>query len=120
MVRSVLVAVVGLLVLANGGTHAGDPPALDLDEYIGTWQTEYEDKEGKNREIWTLAWNDKQTYIDFHTETWVNSKLAYVGEGFLFYAEPEDEYRMYLMMDNGALHESIGGIEEQIVSSDRT
>ena len=80
----------------------------DLAAYIGSWQTEYQDAEGDNKQIWTMKWNEKKTFLDFRTLTFLNNEVIFVGVGFIFYSEPESEYRMYLMMDNGALHESIG------------
>ena len=81
---------------------------LGLAPYVGSWQTEYKDSDGDNKQIWTMTWNEKKTFLDFRTLTFLNDEVIFVGVGFIFYSEPESEYRMYLMMDNGALHESIG------------
>ncbi len=80
----------------------------DLAGYVGAWETKYQDQDGDNKQIWTFEWNVKKTYLDLRTLTYLNDEVIFVGDGFVFYAKPDSEYRIYLMMDNSVLHESIG------------
>lgn len=80
-----------------------------LDSMTGDWTTFPREKvDSGTGQNWQIKWNKKSKYLDYHVETISKNEVAYEGNGFILYDPELDTYRIYLMMDNGALHESVG------------
>ena len=71
-----LTAFVTLTLLLLASSLAGDPSLASgavpgaghgLAPFVGSWQTEYKDSDGENKQIWTMKWNAKKTFLDFQT-----------------------------------------------------
>jgi hypothetical protein len=80
-----------------------------LARYVGVWESTDEGKDGtKWREEWAFKWNPSHTFLNYRTVVERNGEPFSIGAGFLMYDVKTATYRLYLMVDNGALHESIG------------
>jgi hypothetical protein len=76
---------------------------------VGVWESKETEKDGTQwREEWRFDWNDTHTFLDYCTVVERNGEPYATGVGFLMYDVKTSSYRLYLMVDNGALHESIG------------
>ena len=109
MIRGVRFATLWLIFLAiSAGPVLAQMQENSLQELVGVWETNYVDEDGPGRQVWTFSWNHNQTFLTLETLTYVNDEVAFVGKGFKYYDTENQKYRIYLMMDNGALHESTG------------
>lgn len=97
-----------LLTVNVGGTETSPSYRDDLGSFVGTWRNEYVDSDGDNLEIWSFQWNSKETFLEFCTETSINGEVQFLGSGAFLADAGDSRFRLYLMMDNGVMHESVG------------
>lgn len=84
------------------------PLNVALNSMVGKWTTFQKDDKSGNGQNWQIEWSKKGTYLDYYVETIIKNQAAFNGTGFILYDSESDTYRIFLMMDNGALHESVG------------
>ncbi len=102
---------VACLVLLNGlfvnFAYAENSLNLKLDEWVGAWQM----TSGEYEENWELQWNEEKTHLNLTFASFEDEQPAFKATGFILFDSNTGRLHMYMMMNNGALHENIGKLE---------
>ena len=106
-----IIAIISVISFSFSTNKTNDNPKnsdVFLNKLIGTWEAISKDDEGERKELWTLDWSTNKTHLELNVVSSFNDNPFATGYGFIVADSTSHEYRIYLMMDNGAMHESVG------------
>ena len=87
-----------------GPANAENAVNPNLEKWVGTWQM----TSGDYEENWTLQWTEEKTHLDLTFVSFEAGEPAFKANGFIFFDINTARLHLYMMMNNGALHENIG------------